>query len=690
MSDIRYVVLMAPRTQSSETIQTRNVPSLALRAAVRPGSVDAEARTVEVVWTSGARVLRGFFDKFYEELSLDPKHVRMERLASGRAPVLDSHSSWRVEDILGVVESARLEKKQGIAVLRFPRAEDDEAADRIFRKLQDGILGNVSVGYRVHRFEKVEGGDEEIPVYRAVDWEPYEISIVGMGADPAAGTRAAEGNGSEMPCEFVSRKENTMGAENQVRETPAPAPAAEPQASAASAENAARAAAESATRAERERITGIRSAVRAARLGDEVADELITSGTPLDQARATVLERLAAASDAAPPSNNVRVQVTDDELDKFRRGASAWLLEKTGTRSIIEQAKAKGARGFETVELDPGEFRGLSLLDLARESLERRGERVRGMDKMSLVGKAFTARAYQGTSDFGVLLESVLHKQLLGAYAIQPDSWSRFCKTDTVPDFRPSNRYRTGSFDVLDSLNEHGEFKNKAIPDGEKSTISVGTKGNIIAITRELVVNDDMSALSDLATRLGRAARLSIEVDVFALLAANGGLGPTMADGQPFFHASRGNVNDTGSALTVAGLDADRVVMASQRDPGNNEFLDLRPVAIVLPIGLGGEARVINEAQYDPGDNKFQKPNKVRGLFREVVDTPRLSGTRRYLFADPGIAPAIVVAFLEGQGEAPVLESKEGWRVDGVEWRVRLDYRAQAFDPRGAVTNAGA
>jgi hypothetical protein len=295
----------------------------------------------------------------------------------------------------------------------------------------------------------------------------------------------------------------------------------------------------------------------------------------------------------------------------------------------------------------------------------------------------------QTTSDFAVLFENVMHKTLLGAYVLQADTWSRFCKKDTVPDFRPSARFRSGSFGSLDSKNEHGEFRSKPIPDGQKTSISVGTKGNIIGLTREAIINDDMSALADLATKLGRAARLSIEIDVYALLTAGSGLGPNQADGQPFFHANRANVNATGSAISTTGINADAAVMAAQKDISANEYLDLRPTILLVPYGLRAEAQVLNEAQFDPADNKFQKPNTVRGLFREVVATPRLTGTRRYLFADPSMAPAIVVAFLEGQGEAPVLESENGWRMDGVEWKVVIDYKAQLFDPKGAVTNAG-
>ena len=77
-----------------------------------------------------------------------------------------------------------------------------------------------------------------------------------------------------------------------------------------------------------------------------------------------------------------------------------------------------------------------------------------------------------------------------------------------------------------------------------------------------------------------------------------------------------------------------------------------------------------------------------RGLFRDVVDTPRLTGTRNYLFADPSEAPVIEVAFLDGNQE-PYVEQQAGFTVDGTQYKVRLDFGVAAIDYRGAVTNAG-
>lgn len=304
---------------------------------------------------------------------------------------------------------------------------------------------------------------------------------------------------------------------------------------------------------------------------------------------------------------------------------------------------------------------------------------------MEIVAAAFT----QGTSDFPVLLENAMHKALQSAYAKAALTWNRFCAVGSVSDFRAHNRYRTGSFGSLDTVNELGEFVNKSIPDGEKASIQAGTKGNIINLSRQAIINDDLGAFVGLSGMLGRAAARTVEVDVYALLALNAGLGPTMGDGKTLFHADHGNIG-AGAAISMASIDADRVLMASQRDVSGNDYLDLRPAVLLVPIGLGGTARSINDAQYDPDTaNKLQKPNIVNGLYRDIVDTPRLGGTRRYSFTDPTEAPVLEVAFLDGVQD-PYLEVQDGFDVDGARYKVRLDYGVAAVDFRGAVTNAGA
>lgn len=651
---------------------TKQIPAASTRGQVAA----VGSRTVDVVWSTGSRVLRSSWvdGPFWEELSLDPKSVRLDRL-NGGAPFLADHDPSKVSATLGVVERAWLESGRGLARVRFAAEGIDPNADLIFAKVRDGVITSVSIGYRIHRMEKVADGADGFPVFRAVDWEPFEVSAVSIPADPGAGFRSA---GPTHPCLFITPKERTnMENQNDVTQIAVD---------------------------EKTRCEAIRASVRNARLEDDLAVRLINSGTSVADARDVVINVLATRSEQAWPPRMHEQQarastsfavdslaVGETHEEKQVRAATAALVHRAQP-SLFATACEKGVEGFDKNELKSNPYRGRTLLELARQSLERAGLRADGLDRMKIAGRAFTMKRdsgpYAGTGDFPVLLENVMGKILMAAYGTTPDTWSKICGTTTVPDFRASPRYRTGSFSTLDALNENGEFLAKSIPDGQKTSISVVTKGNKIAISRQAIVNDDLNAFADLGAKLGRAARLSIEKDFYALLAANGGLGPTMSDGLSLFHASHANIG-TSAALSVAAIDADRVVMASQTDFTGNELLDIGPSVLLVPAGLQGAAMTINRAATDPYASKINVPNIAQGLFADVVGTARLSGTRRFLFAAPSVAPAFMVAFLEGSSQAPIVETQMGWDVDGTEMRIKFDYQAQAFDYRGAVTNAG-
>ncbi len=391
-----------------------------------------------------------------------------------------------------------------------------------------------------------------------------------------------------------------------------------------------------------------------------------------EQAKAKLLAHLGKASTSAAGNHVVTVQ---DEADTLRAAAVNAIIVRAGLMQDADKRRAA---------MQGNPFAGMKLLDLAKASLERSGVSCAGLDQRKIVAMAFT----QSTSDFPILLENTMHKVLQTGYTVAADTWKRFCKIGSVSDFRAHNRYRTGSIGNLDTLNELGEFKNKTVPDGEKAQVQADTKGNIINISRQTIINDDLGAFIGLADTLGRAAARTIESDVYALLALNSGLGPVLADGKTLFHADHGNIG-TGAAISMLSLDADRVLMRSQKDVSGIDFLDLTPAVLLVALGLGGQARGIIGAQYDPDTaNKLQKPNIVMGMVGDIVDSPRLTGTRRYLFADPATAPVVEVSFLDGM-EEPYLETEQGFDVDGARWKVRLDFGVDAVDYRGAVTNAG-
>ena len=167
------------------------LPRQARGAELRAASFDEADNSIEVCFTTGATVRRatwrdGVFD---EELVVTPEAVRLGRLNAG-APFLNTHSDWSLEDVIGsaVPNTARIADGKGFARIRLSQAECDK--DNV-DKIKSGIIRNVSVGYMIHRVEKIEGSEGTVPLWRVVDWEPFEISAVPIPADPGAQARSA-------------------------------------------------------------------------------------------------------------------------------------------------------------------------------------------------------------------------------------------------------------------------------------------------------------------------------------------------------------------------------------------------------------------------------------------------------------------------------------------------------------------
>ena len=145
-------------------------------------SVDMDARTVSLAFSSEQPVSRWFGD---EILDHSKGAVRLDRLRT-TGPLLLNHDS---REHIGTIESASIDKDRvGRAVVRFGKGKQRDA---ILSDIEDGIRRCVSVGYRIHRMKLEEGGDEGSDVYRATDWEPYEVSLVSMPADTNVGVGRA-------------------------------------------------------------------------------------------------------------------------------------------------------------------------------------------------------------------------------------------------------------------------------------------------------------------------------------------------------------------------------------------------------------------------------------------------------------------------------------------------------------------
>lgn len=410
-----------------------------------------------------------------------------------------------------------------------------------------------------------------------------------------------------------------------------------------------------------------------ARHGDTYRDTmdacLDDSSVTLDVARARLLDKIGETAEPLA-TGSVRVETGADASDKFRAAASEALELRYG----VEGAKNDGAN----------EMRAFSLFDIARKSLENHGVSLRGMSRMQIVGAAFT----HSTSDFPYLLENVLGKELQRAYGAFEETWRSIAAVSSVPDFKVNPRIRLGSFNSLDTIKEGGEYTHGTIGE-EFENIQAVTKGKMISLTRQAIINDDLNGFMRIASMMGRAAARTVGNDVYDILTANA----AMADGVTVFHASShgGNLTSSGTAMSVASLSVGKKIMRLQKDPNSRDVVGVSPQTLVVPVALEDTALTLISAETDFSNANSKKPNIHRNTLK-VVSDPRLdvaSATAWYLIANPNEIPLLEVAFLDGN-QTPYLESQQGFTIDGTQWKVRMDYGVSANDWRGGYKNVGA
>jgi hypothetical protein len=675
-------------------------PILAQRAITAPATVDRAARTVEVVWSTGARARNVVpaLGLITEELEMSPNAVRMETLRSGRAPVLDTHRRGGARDVLGRVTAARLERGRGYATLQFSTAADVEP---VWQRIADGTLRAVSVGYRVHRYEPRPDAATGETVHRAVDWEPFEISVVPVPVDRDAAVRGEAAQGAPaialepaLPDEDPPMPETTpeIPAVPAARDVPAPsAPPTPPQetivtttrspAPAIPAPEPTRAAPDldavraEAQRAERERIAGIDAAVEAARalLPAEritpIRAEAIAQGWTGDQARRALFDALVAQGPR--PSIPARPETRPGHDDP------AQTLD-----AMAEALAARAMPGYQPQGSGRyAEFLGWRPSDMLRELLARRGERNPPRNPTLLA-----ERAFHTSSDFPLLLAAAANKMLLAAYQpAQPTYRQIFLRRD-FRDFKPHRHLRIGDFPTLLPLAENGEIQVGTMSESQEIVL-LQTFARRLRVTRPMLVNDDLGAFTDFAAAIGRRVAEFENATAYNLLNAANGDGPTLATGSaPVFAtgAARANKAGTGTVLDTATIGAGRAAIMRQRT------LDGLPISIGQTMRLlvgpnlelaARQATVVVQA------SETAKANVFAGFVQPVVE-PLIPANRWYLFSDPAAAPVYVYGYLNG-AEGPQVTTGPVQGADGVEVSVIFDFGVGAIDWRGAWFNPG-
>lgn len=645
--------------------------------------------------------------------------------------------------IVGVPVKAWIdEQRRGNLVMRW--GTTDTALQAKKEAMEDKTLRGVSVGYAVREWVYLKNVQESYkgisgPAWVAVKWDALEASLTPIPADPSVGlersvkvirqANAANKTQEEMTMKKVkllrawkasSGKSYDAGAVLEVdertfaeltegdtpmaeaaqeteqrAETPpviqTPAPAATPAPTPAQDyREQARAAIREEMRKEAQRASGIRAMCRRFGLDGEFADSLVDGEKTMEEAQRAVMDKLAEQSRAQTPGNGA-ITIMKDGRDSTREAAIDGLMLRSGVVQV--EKPAPGA----------SEFRGMTLLDVAKECLRKAGLKTTG-DVREVVARALNMRGAETiagtTSDFPLILAATANKSLLAGYEVAPATYQFWARTGSLNDFKPATRLKFGDVGKLKLVPE-GQKYTETKRTEKKETIQLGTYARKWTMSRQAVINDDLGAFTNTMFGFGVEARMLPNDLAIAVLTANA----AMTDGFELFSTEHGNLDaetdrrlDTLAHATAALAHMIKLMGAQKQFQHPEEaetarYLNLRAKIWLVSMTDWLLARQVINSATDAGQVNAGVVNPFANLGITVVPEQNIATSTtdysHYLFADPRLAPVVEVAFLQGN-QQPYQEEMDQTDADGRVWLCRLDCGAAAVDHVGAVKATGA
>lgn len=612
-----------------------------------PNTLNDDKRTVEMIFTTSKPVrMIGWTDKGFEEfketLSMDIKHVDLERMKKG-APLLDSHNRFEgLSKQLGVVEDVWIEGEELKGRVRFSKREDVEP---YYQDVKDGIIKNASIGYRVYKYEDISEDNDKIRTLKATSWEPHEISLVTVPADSDAQVKSkATNEKNECEVKLKIKSEEQMPPVNEN-------------------EKVTQAELDKAKAQEREKAAKIIRACRQAGLDDKLAEEIIDGGHSYARSLEIIQEKWAEKDTATPQPETPAVddiEITEDQREKDCEAISDAIIFRQDPRAVKDE-KIKG-----------NPHRDLTAIDICKYVVEKAGFNTKNMGRNQIIKKAF-----HSTSDFTNILENVASKRLQMGYESVPQVWRRFMNEEVLRDFKQSSIVHLDEAPALEKIGEAAEIKYGTMGDS-KEVWQLATYAKGLSVTRETIINDDLNAFSKLNMSFGRsAAHLENQVALKNQILDN----PNMGDAVALFHASHSNLGTAG-ALSETTLSEMEQLISDQTDTKGRE-LELAPAFLLVGTDNRTTAKKLLATQ------SVQGGFNVFGDEFELLVSSLVPAGEYYMIANPNQIENVSYAYLEG-ARGLQIESENTFDILGVKVRAYLDFAAKVVNHRSMVKNAGA
>lgn len=639
-----------PKPNKDELERTLQGKDVTRKLTANTSLIDSEKRSVPFIIISkdneGERY-DWWKDEIYLE-RLDVNGANYERLKTFFKDHIRS-----VDNAIGKVENIRLEDGELKCDVIFGSDEDSE---KIFKKYQDGVLTDCSIGYRVNTVT-IEERKDDPDIVTVTDFDIRELSAVGIGFDQGATVGRNDENiqkekdmNEQLRKELNDLRNRVDGLNEKQQERLKELERMEKN----DESNSSTKTSEAAVTAERTRVSDIQGLVSAGQIDQQRANGFISDGTNMDQVRKQILDEKVHNSTPVVTAGG------------FTRGED---FTRAITDALVMRCGVKVVNPHEDVDM----FRHASLLDIAREMTG-----FTGYDKQDLAARAMS------TDDFTLLLGNVANRSIAGSFEEEEGTYHLWTEQVELPDFRTRTEVGlSNSNGRLRKLTEKGESKNIEFGENGESW-KLESYGEKFMLTRQMIVNDDLGVFTNIISQFGEMAKRTANGLVYDMLQSKGDFANfKMADGKSLFDAStHKNYTATGTLLNTESLTTGRTSMRRQKHGAQN--LNISPKYLLVSPENEARALQLIASEADPSSSNSGVKNIHKNSVTAIVDS-ELSALPWYLAAGRN---TIKTATLQGSGGVPQVQQNNS-SLSGTEFECVFDFGVMASNFRGLYKNNG-
>lgn len=335
--------------------------------------------------------------------------------------------------------------------------------------------------------------------------------------------------------------------------------------------------------------------------------------------------------------------------DKILQAAHSQFKGRMGLQQLIIQAAAMNGMHVSPGERLTGDSRHRDILMFACPPPHMQPLQAAGFSAVSLSG----------------ILSNIANKELLQGYNEEDNSWRQVAGIKRVSDLKVATSYRMLDDMEYEELGPSGEIKHGRI--GEESyTRQAKIVAKMLALTLEHQINDDLGALDDLRTRIGRGHAKKLTKTFWTAFMNNSTF--FTSGNTNYITGSTTNLGDDGVGLGLA-VDAftkmtTPAIDGTKHTNADGEGAGGRPEILLVPPELRAVADRLYQS-HNLNSVKVSDANVYAGKYKPVIawqlsnsNYTGYSTTAFYLLNNPNFLPGVVVSFLNGE-EVPTVQSAD-------------------------------